>query len=282
MKIKISKSQWKNIGRKAGWIKIANSEVIQMDGKWYNENLEEVPDPNLSSENKKSITINIFGYNYTFKEGEIYKDAAGDYIVDQIIDDKKMKVTYRDGRFQGEQRIYNITERAKIIHNEEVRQAEKDRMRHIIKLDKPSQFFTLGFLANQGRIWVEIPKRLVVEFETLYKRLTGEDPRQYLRVNNKVGGYAILEESDEFKRPMQLRIAFNPPDAEVLNKMDFGKNVNWIMDAGRLETSNSDYLIYLFKNGFTIGNNIKNIDKIRANVPPEMMSEFNDGFNFTP
>ena len=279
--INISKLDFIKIGFSTGWIKkYSQGDIVEIDGRFYrdvNGQTVEIDDPNKKIEEKqpKRITISILDKDYIFEEGQIYSDAAGNYKVQNIIDGNKLDVVYLNGSFVGESRVYDAQSRAMIIDKKLQREDAKNKMR-TINLNKPNQYFTLGFLAKNGRIWVEIPKRHVPEFEKMYRNFTGEDPSQYLKINNKVGGYAILKEEDRL-RPMELRLAFPPVHAEILNNMDFGKTVNIIEDGGRLQINNSDYLKNLFKHGFTIGDNSKNIEKIKSKVPDDQIEYFNKG-----
>jgi len=280
--INISKFDFLKIGFSTGWIeKYSTSEgIIEIDGKFYkdeNGTTVEVENPNKKIEEKKlpkNITVSVLNRDYVFQEGKVYSDAAGHYEVENI-NGNKLDVVYIDGSFNGEHRTYDTIGRAVIIDNESKREDARNKMR-TINLNKPNQYFTLGFLAKNGRIWVEIPERHVPEFERIYKEFTGEDPKQYLKINNGKGGYAILKEEDR-KRPMELRIAFPVVHSEILDKMDFGKNINIITDGERMEINNSDYLKNLFKFGFTIGNNSKNIEKIRSKIHPDNVEYFDKG-----
>jgi hypothetical protein len=278
--LNVTKLDFLKIGFSTGWIKkYSDDGIVEIDGKFYKDEggiTVEVEKPKQEKP-PKSITISILDRDYVFQEGNVYSDVAGHYKVKDINGDK-LDIVYLDGSFAGDSKTYNARDRAIIINNEFKREDARNRMR-TINLNKPNQYFTLGFLAKNGRIWVEIPERLVPEFERIYQTFTGEDPKQYLKINNKVGGYAVLKEEDR-KRPMELRISFPVIHSEILNNMDFGKNVNIISDNGRMEINNSDYLKNLFKLGFTIGSNSKNIQKIRSKVPPDNTEYFDQGVVF--
>jgi len=217
----------------------------------------------------KEVTVNVYKPPIKFIEGNVYKDAAGQYKVISIDDDTNMTVTYIDGMFNGQTRQYTIISRAKIIHNEDVRQNQLNRMTGA-GFTGSGDFFELGYLAKQGMIMAEIPKSQQQWFEEMYTRLTGD------KATNYSGGiYQIVK--DESKYGLQLRIKFPEPDDQYLAKMKF-KNIDVNRTKSGMEINNTNYIKHLFKLGFKLGNNSSNIPAIISkSVPTEGLADFNLG-----
>jgi len=270
--LKISQKDWYKIGISGRWLKIA--EPINIDGKMYDEingELVEVPDPsNNSSEiqTEKKITIDIYKPSITFIEGELYQDGAGQYKV-LAIDGDNLTVLYIDGRFSGQTKQYSSLSRAKIIHNEQVRQNQLNKMTDV-GFTGSGDFLELGYLAKNGTVIAQIPTSQQKWFEEMYTRLTNGDNA----TNYKGGLYTISK--DETKFGLQLRIKFPEPDDMYLSKMEF-KNLNVNRTASGLEINDTNYVKSLLKMGFKLGNNEINIPAILNNVPKDKLSDFNLG-----
>lgn len=217
----------------------------------------------------KEVTVSVYNPPIKFVEGDVYKDAAGQYKVISIDDNTNMTVTYIDGMFSGQTRQYTILSRAKIIHNEDVRQNQLNRMTGA-GFTGSGDFFELGYFAKRGTITAEIPKSQQKWFEEMYTRLTGD------KATNYSGGiYQIVP--DESKYGLQLRIRFPEPDDQFLTKMKF-KNLDVHRTRSGMEINNTNYIKHLFKLGFKLGNNSNNIPAIlNKSVPPEGLADFNLG-----
>ena len=80
----------------------------------------------------------------------------------------------------------------------------------------------------------------------------------------------------------ELRIALPRPSVEVLNRMAFPENMNFnkfIERGDFLEINNNTYVWNLFKMGFTLGSNERNIEKIAAHIPEDVREYFYQGVN---
>lgn len=292
MKIKLSRANWEDVGRRAGWIKIAKEgDTEKIDGKWYVEtkdSMMEIPDPTRTPEKPqvpkstekytyapaKSVSVDILGQIYTFEEGKTYSDAAGNYKVNKITDDKKLDVTYLDGTFSGKNTIYDAKDRAKIIHRHQKTKDDKNRMKTLTFKNK-NEYFTLGFLAKNCRIRAGAAPTKHAWFEALYKKLTGEDALAYL-------GKGYAQNENENMWGTELRLVFPRPSNEVLNKMSFPSDIEFVSSGKNgMEVNDNNYILTLFGMGFTLGPNERNIEKITTHIPDSDKEYFYQGINLS-
>jgi hypothetical protein len=266
------------IGKNGKWIKTAQGQAIEVDGKWYNENMEEIPNPNTP----KSIEFNIRGESVVLKEGERYKNYFGNYLLKSIdnTDPQNAKVTveYLDGQFINETKIYPAKSQAEAIFSEKnrVRMEEEERAGiDIITFNSSDEFFTLGYLAKNSRIIVEVPKdpKILSGFETKYKELTGEDAAQHLQD----ASYYIAPKQEN-RWLARGRLIF-PIKESVMSRLSFPSNVNINNKGGRIEINNNNYIYNLFRQGFRMGRNEGNYGSISSGLSGSYKDAFDQGFN---
>ena len=225
MKIKISKSQWHKIGKITKW---ASGEVIEIDGKFYNENMEEISNPNLAK--SKVIEFNINGEVVILEEGKNYKNYFGNYLlksIEGLSDPKNAKiiVQYLDGQFKNETRSYPAKSQAEAIHSEQgriIREQEDRQGIDIIKFSTLAEYFTLGYLAKNSRIIVEVPSDpiIMLKFENKYRELTGEEAKNHLQD----GSYYIAPKQESRWRA-RCRLTFAIKDS-VVSKLSFPSDIS--------------------------------------------------------
>ena len=253
MKIIISKSQWQEMGNKAGWMRKA-----------------QVDPPNTSLQN---ITVMVREVPYLFEVGHSYPDGAGNYMVEEISNSGQLlKVKYIDGRFNGETREYPTLDRARIIHNEAVRRDAKNRIK-TLGFSGNKQYLALGYLAKHGMITAEVPPPDRKQFESTYKSITQDDATKYLG-----NGYLVVKEGSKWH--LELRIRFSEPDASILSQMSFDglktdKAVVMNRASSYLQINNNDLIWNLFKIGFKLDS--QNVEDIRKYIPEKYMGDFNTG-----
>jgi hypothetical protein len=265
MQYKLTKQIWLQAAKKAGWfkkIKIAESnqeEIIEIGGKYYIErdgDIIEVPSPKSEP---NSISVSTKYGNMTFTEGEVVENFFGKYRILSLNPNNTMTVEYIEIKNPsvriGEQKTYPITSQAESIFKEQKTQAAAIKYKEI-NFGGSKDFFTIGFLAKNGRIRVEVPITLKQQFDQMYKKFTGEDPSKFLG-----HGYAAELNPETKGNSWELRISFPNPGPEILNNMSFS-NYPIVSSANRLEINYSNYVLNLFKLGFTIGTNELNIPKI--------------------
>jgi hypothetical protein len=277
MKIVISKSQWTKIGKMAGWIKMSVGEIEEIDGKYYNENLEEVPNPNVD----RSIEIIVKGEKIILKEGQNYKNFFGNYLlksIDNVNDPQNAKITveYLDGQFKGETKVYPAKSQAEALYSEKKRSINELEERtgiNIIEFNLPNEFFTLGYLTKHSKIIVEVPKDLAERFELKYKELTGDDAK-----NPANSGSYYIAPKDENRWYIKGRLIFDL-NTNIVSKLKFPDTVNIINKGGRIEINNNNYIYNLFQNGFKLGRNEANYNAISSGLSETNKASFDQGFN---
>jgi len=289
MRIKISKQTWLQIAKKAGWfrkIKIAQTgteEMIEIEGKYYverNGNIEEVESPNtpMTPSQPKSVTVSTRWGNIIFTEGKIEENYYGKYHIVSINEaHKTITVEYIDvkntGVLMGEQKTYPIQSQAEAIIKEKMRREREMRYSTINFGSK--EFFTVGFLAKYGRIRVEVPRTLKNKFDEMYKRFTGQNPEDFLE-----HGYAADLNPETKGNSWEFRITFPNPGPELLNRMNFSNCPPIASSANKLEVNYSNYIMNLFRLGFTMGNNANNLQTILSAINgDEERNSFIEGTN---
>lgn len=282
MRIILSKNQWEDMGKKAGWIKISQDAPVEVDGKYYIEkdgDMVEVPNPNLISQTPSNTpkSYSISAYDVTFMEGRIYTNYYGDFKVIKINDEKAtMDVQYvnvlKPDVNTDDIYTYNMLVQAKSIHNERVRQHNKFKI-SLLDLKDPSDYFTMGYVAKNGIIRAEIGPKHHKSFPESYQRVTGEDALAFLH-----HGLSLSQNEDRWS--YTLRLFFSTPPPEALNKMKFPPNSEIKNREGQMELASNDYIWTLFKRGFSIGKNEQNVDRIMGKILNEdNKKDFLSGFN---
>ena len=277
MKFILSKNQWVKAGKKAGWFKMAQGEVVEMDGKWYNDKMEEVPNPTASnpiSSLPKSITV----LGITFTEGEELENWFGSYQILRLLDDKFMEVQYlsafRPDVRPGEIKRYPILAQAETIRNamkqSELEIARATKLNKIDNFTEPNQFFTLGYIAAHGYISAEIGPKFHQRFPLTFKRITGESPDIYLGK-----GYQLSDNGNRWS--YTLRIRFDPPPPNVGEKLKLPEN-RIVRETG-VEINDGAFIWGLFKMGFRPGKNNARFSIILSNVPAHSQDMFIAGSN---
>lgn len=266
--LKMSMREWHEIGLRSHWLKIA--EPINIDGKWYDEingELVEVnnPEANKVTKEKKKVSVNRYDPPIIFEEGGIYEDGLGKYVVVSISDNNE----FLDVKYLKNDQVkrYKVLDRAKIIHNEQVRREQTNRMSEL-GFSGSKEFFALGYLASKGIIHAQIPISQRTWFEEMYLRLTGDKAQ--------IGPNYDLAK-DESKYTLQLRIKFEEPDDQYLSQMNF-KNATVIRTKTGLEISDNNFIKNLFIMGFKLANNRINKGSILNKIPQEKVGDFEAGF----
>jgi len=198
-----------------------------------------------------------------FEEGDIKENRKGAYKILKIHDDEKyMDVEYVGGEHDGSRQTLDIPSQAKVIYNEQVRENEKYNLKPI-NFVQPNEYFTLGYLARNGQILVNINTNLTLDFEKIYQELTKDNARQYLG-----NGYSTRE---PFRGGDWYKILFPSPSPEVLNNFNFSKDIdaNIMDDKGGMQINNRNYIMNLFRMGFHIGRNNNNINDIVSRIENE-------------
>lgn len=271
MKITVSKQMWLRIAKKAGWykrIKLSDNnseEIIEIGGKYYVErggDIVEVPSPSKQEAiiSPKSIPVSTKWGNIILTEGSVEENFYGKYkIISLDLNKNIMIVEYVEIKnpsvTRGEQKTYPIQSQAESIIREKMRQDREMKYNQIQFGSK--EFFSVGFLAKYGRIRVEVPLSLKNRFDEMYKKFTGEDPSKFLG-----HGYAAQLSTETKGNSWEFRITFPNPGTELLNRMDFSNCPPIPSSKNTLEINYSNYVMNLFRLGFTIGTNEHNIPKV--------------------
>jgi len=258
----------------------AQNNIVEIDGKYYDENLNEVPKP-ASVPAPKSIEFTIHGNTIILKENEQYRNYFGNYVInsiDNVSDPQSSKITvkYLDGQFKNETKTYPASSQAEAIYSERnrVRIEEEERAGiNIIEFASSNEFFTLGYLAKNSRIIVETPRDMASKFETKYRELTGDDARMHIQDNS----YYIAPNSEN-RWHIRCRMIFDLKPA-VLSMLSFPSAVNINNKNGRAEINNNNYVYNLFRSGFKLGRNSNNYNSIASGLSEQYRAAFDQGFN---
>jgi hypothetical protein len=288
--LKVTHFDWVKIGYKTGWIKLAESETVEIDGKIYKEldgdlvEIEQSSVPKTTNEQIKeiqSISFNIKGEKIVLREGEQYKNYFGNYLLKLINnqnDPLKSTVTveYLDGQMIGQTQTYPAKAQALAIYNEKNRTRHEEE-RHLgidlVAFDSPDEFFTLGYLAKHAIITVEVPKDLEANFNEKYSKLTGEDAKKSL-----ADGFYYIAPKHENRWYIKCRLIFDI-NTEITKRLFFPSGINTINRNGRFEINSNNYIYNLFKNGFRLGHNESNKNLISAGLTGVQKANFEEGFN---
>ena len=172
-----------------------------------------------------------------------------------------------DGRFKDEERLYSAIDRAKIIHNEVVKQNAKHRI-DVMGFSGNNEYFTLGYLAKNGYCTAQVPLSEHKGFENKYNEITKDNAQNYL---NSMG-YQISK--DDSKWHLELGIRFPTPDPSIAPKISL-KHVNINNTSVGNIINNNQFVWNLFKIGFKLGK--QDINKIKSYIPNTYMGDFEAG-----
>ena len=246
--------------------KVSQKDLVQIDGKWYDNDLNEILTPPASNNVQtipRFVTITTKYGDKTLTEGAEEDNYFGKFLLLKINDTTKtVSVRCLESKSSsvsvGEEKTYPLLGFAEGILSEKIRQ-EREMKYSKIDFGKSSEFFTIGYLAKNGRIRVEVPSHLKEMFDKMYASFTGEDPSLFLN-----HGYATSVD----RETSELRMAFPSPGEHILAKMDFSlypicRDKN---NPNRLEMNYYNYVFNLFRLGFTMGLNERNIPKILSRI----------------
>lgn len=303
MKITSCNKKLKIVISKSEWVKIAQ-ESITINGKTYTKGEMYVDDQgndylledfSLSVEgdigvfkalyndgSEKNIVMTLpqkksltFG-NFVFKVGQIYSNRKGQYeVIDIDIPNRSLRVRYIGGAIDGEEQTLNALEQYKVIRNMEV---ERDRGLGIDRIDfgnDGGNYFTIGFLAANGKITVQTTDTKENETLKIYKGLTGKD---FMPDQLEVVPHINPTTGKINKFTHEFRIFFKKPSDHTMNRLILPPDVD-LKDVGNKNHSinNNNYVLNLLERGFLAGNNSANIERIRDRIPVEFLRHFDEG-----
>ena len=219
-------------------------------------------------------------HNVTFQTGNTYRNFIGQFRVEDIEINENdltaeplMLVEYTDiidSTGNPLSQILPIREQGRFIHNAIKRSEHQSEMSQV-NFNSPDFIATAGYLAQYGRIRIECPRCMHEQFEAIYKHITGDDATNHFN-----HGYAIVK--DETKgSSFELRISFVTP-SEDINLF----NLAIVATPNRMEINYVDFVCQLFRLGFTIGENIDNMDKIFDNLSEAQQEYFYRGMEIIP
>jgi hypothetical protein len=268
-----------------------SAEVIEIDGVLYEEdsdgNIVEIPksvpdEPEAAEPNE--LTVTVRNNSYTFIEGQTYQDAAGSYVVLEILPDDKIKVLYEDGRFAGQERIYDALERAKIIHRTkidaekmEVERKEKEKAQTIKRRFADVNHFELtGFMAANGNLYAQVPSDQVDILEEEYKALRGKKPDPDM--------YEVTNVGSKWHRQYRVRLPGNKVTPDMLALMESMGLEPKKTKSGNYDIYDTHYVKKLLEMGFDFGKaspaDVINIDNyIKKNYGDEASDAFIQGYS---
>lgn len=254
----------------------AEGEIIEVDGKKYREVNGELVE--VIEHQPKSISIMVAGEEITLTEGEQYKNYFGNYILRTINSGDPVTVTvlYVDGQFKNETKTYPAKSQAEAVSSEQKRilRNEEERLGiDVVRFSSLNEFFTLGYMAKNARITIEVPKFLAANFEFKYNRLTGDDAKNHLADKSY---YIAPKEKNRWA--VKGRLTFNIKTS-AMSRMSFPSNIGIISRAGHIEINNNNYIYNMFKNGFKLGYNENNYSNIVSGLSGEYKEAFDEGFN---
>ena len=261
-----------------GWVRlgqeiadIGGKQYWKENGKWYDESLKEIPNPNLP---KSKAVMGVI-----FTEGEEYENWFGTYRVLKILDDKMMQVEYlnvfKPQVHAGEIKIYPMLAQAETIQNaKEQSDAELAKALHlndITHFEQPDEFFTLGYIASHGYVSAEIGPKFHKSFPLMFQKITGELPESY-----RGSGYKDSDNPDRWS--YTLRVTCPPPSADVGEQLELPQGYIVRPKSG-VEINNGSFVWGLFGIGFRPGKNDARVQEILSHIPADAHAAFMAGFN---
>lgn len=161
-----------DVSQQGQYVKVV--DVVEIDGKLYDENLNEV----FSSDKPVSYTHPLYGV--TFTENASYTNYYGTYRILKILAEQdRMDVVYDSsllrGVAKGEEKTYPISAQAETIWRQEQKQKEKLRRVRAVTFGGENDGSLLNYIREHGQILARVPTKCKKSFDTLYRSVTGED-----------------------------------------------------------------------------------------------------------
>lgn len=212
--------------------------------------------------------VDFPAFHMSVVEGGKGHNMRGNYIVQQILPDKKrMIVRYTDGTFVGTEQELDIFGQVKHMWRE-IREHAEGLGIPPMNLTGDRESFTIGYLAQNGKIIAMVPASHLEDFKRKYERLTGDRLDPYLADGK--GCFYIREKSSAG----YLRIVFDEPSHQVLQNMTLEQNgiipirppTARAQNSHQLQFNSAPFVWNLFALGFHIGRNNDRIAQIRQNV----------------
>ena len=245
-------------------------DVIEKEGHvWYNngkgETVPYVP---------KSVKAMAHGQEVEFTERVPYLNHYGLAVPREIRADGKMAVRYiRVDRalHLGVDYVYPVQAQADTVAN-----AKRDHVNEMVRQDTRVfsgglDSWAMGFFARHGRIDVVSGPKYFERFPADYERWTGDDAKSHLE-------HGYTEYNYEGRWGYTLRMGL---DVAARSVMDYLLSVSVPVKSKEkgIEFHSNNLIRGLFMNGFLIGRNEKNVDKIRAGLTVSEQKAFDEGFN---
>jgi len=224
-----------------------------------------------------SITFDKYGT--TFEVGKIYENALGSYEVKKIEDGKlfvrylsiKNAVVnlYTEYKYDAEGQAQSLYK----MRQEHLRPSLKRIHKRLQNLPKVSDkhAFTLGYIAANGHIQIEVGPNSIETFPLDFENVTGFKVSQF-----EGRGYAASPTYNKFAYSMTLRLPKSSED--ILHLMDLPQNIQK-KDSG-VFIHNNDFGWGLLHAGFLPGSNWGNGNRILSKLPNEKEEDFDKGFDY--
>lgn len=238
--------------------------VIEIDGRWYDEGLNEVEAPvallpvsEPEPEIEKILPRSATSLGKTFIEGESYSNYFGTYTVLSFSDDLKMMTVRYDVAEHmvrvGQIVEYKVASQAETIYKQERR--DKVALAHArgrVKVSDLSETddFTLLWIAENGRIDVSCASASVDNFRAYYRITAGHEADDH-----KGHGFTPVAHEDRWGTTMV--VDFPMPDEDGLKALRLPEEGVHV-DGNHITISNNAFVRGLFERGFHIGRNNEN------------------------
>jgi hypothetical protein len=225
------------------------NEAILVDGKWYDEDLNEISNPHA-----RSVTLQ----GITFTEGQEYENFWGFYKVLEISgDSRRMRVQYTSVKqsrvHPGDEREYPTAAQAETISNERRRVSTELKVAGAVEFTGEKGTDTLLFIKEHGSIDVTVPPHRQQTFSAKYRNVTGHGPEDYFGA-----GFHHTDCEGWWAETMRVYL----PVTEELSKLDL-PDEGIRVEGSMVIVSNNKFVWGLFHRGFHIGAN-KDNGKVRA------------------
>jgi len=231
-----------------------SQETVFIDGKWYDEECNEVPAPVIRRARKTATAHGV-----TFIEGESYENHFGVYEVNEILEDgKKMDVSYLEVKagsvVTGCSYVYPVAAQAETIANEKAEKEAKMRLLGTMEFGEGDDFL-LTYLKKNGRFNAAVPPKSVKAFNEEYAMFTGHLPEDH-----EGHGYYIDERQPGKPESWGVSMSISFPLCdEVFSYLPAGQHIT--QSDGRGSIVSNAFCRGLLKKGFELGSN-KDNDKI--------------------